>query len=76
MDLEISVDEQILHARRLSSRCLRDVWDSSPRRLNFAEFICSKEEKKSFVRVVREAMANRAKGRGPRTRNLDEEWNE
>jgi hypothetical protein len=53
---------------------LGDVWDQKPHKLEFAESIWGAGRKKSFLRVVTESMANRGRGRGPRPRNLDEEW--
>ncbi|KAG2613136.1 hypothetical protein PVAP13_4KG337300 [Panicum virgatum] len=51
-----------------------DVWDKSPKRLNFAEKIWGKGEKKSFAQAM-QSMASRGRwGRRPRSpeRNWDE----
>lgn len=43
-----------------------DVWDSKPKSLNFTSLFWGDDSKKSFLRVVRESMANRSRGRGSR----------
>lgn len=50
-----------------------DSWDGVPSKLNFAEIFWGEEKKRSFAEVVK-TMADRGRGRGPRPRNPEEDW--
>lgn len=50
-----------------------DSWTKPPSKLNFAEDIWGKGRKKSFSKVLKEAMAGRGRGHGPRPRSAEED---
>jgi len=49
-----------------------DKWDETPSMLSFAEDNWGEGKWKSFVKVVKESMVGRRRGRGPRPRSPDE----
>ncbi|TVU07127.1 hypothetical protein EJB05_47168, partial [Eragrostis curvula] len=53
-----------------------DQWDKEPQKLNFAEEVWGEGKKKTFLQAVKEAMANRGRGRGQRPQSPEEEWGE
>jgi hypothetical protein len=52
----------------------RDEWDVPISKLNFAETVWGEGKRKSFIKVVKESMAGRGRGLGPRPRNPEESW--
>lgn len=50
-----------------------DSWDDPPLKLNFTEFFWGEERKRSFAEVVK-TMDGSGRGRGPRLRNPEEDW--
>jgi hypothetical protein len=51
-----------------------DKWDVSPAKLSFAESIWGEGKQKSFVKVVKESMTGRGRGRGPRPQSPEDSW--
>ena len=51
-----------------------DTWTGKPQKLSFAESIWGEGKRKSFVRVVKEAMAGRGRGGGGGRRPREEDW--
>lgn len=51
-----------------------DVWIEPPSKLKFTELFWGDEKKASFAQVVKGAMAGQGRGRGPRPRTLEEDW--
>jgi hypothetical protein len=51
-----------------------DLWVVSPSKLRFAELFWGEEKRKSFVRVFKEVMAGRGRGRGPRPHTPEEDF--
>ena len=50
-----------------------DWWDLQPTKISFANSIWGKDQRKRLVKVVKDSMAGRGRGRGPRTHSPDED---
>lgn len=51
-----------------------DTWVQSPQQLKFAELFWGEEKKRSLAQVIKEAMAGHGRGRGPRPRSPEDDW--
>ncbi|TVU25198.1 hypothetical protein EJB05_27686, partial [Eragrostis curvula] len=51
-----------------------DQWVKQPQKLNFAEDCWGEGRKQTFVQAVKQVMAGRGRGRGPRPASPEEEW--